>query len=160
VLLFRQGLYVVGPRVGEVGDGKETTNWRKRLGQFAVERFADAQHLRERTFEVPPDFHLDELLHGAFGIHVGSSDDQPQRVVIEFSKERASYARARVWHPTQAVEDLADGGVRFTFTCSNLTPVVSFVLEWGPHAWVIEPAELRAAVLSELDAARVRYAEA
>jgi hypothetical protein len=31
---------------------------------FAVERFTDADHLRERSFDVPSDFKLDEILHG------------------------------------------------------------------------------------------------
>ena len=78
----------------------------------------------------------------------------PRRVVIEFSREKAPLVRARVWHPTQALEDLPDGRVRFSFACIELTPVVSWVLEWGPHAQVLEPADLRETVISELDRAR------
>jgi predicted DNA-binding transcriptional regulator YafY len=39
----------------------------------------------------------------------------------------------------------------------SLAPVVSWVLEWGPHARVIEPPELVAEVIRELDAARRGY---
>jgi predicted DNA-binding transcriptional regulator YafY len=156
MLLYRQGLYVVGARLADPGDGKDTANWRRRLGNFAVERFLGAEHMRERSFDVPPDFKVDKILHGAFGIHVGSTDE-PQRVVIEFSKERAMYARARVWHPTQELEELPGGGVRFSFLCVDLTPVVSWILNWGPHAWVIEPVSLREAVIAEIDEARARY---
>jgi hypothetical protein len=46
-------------------------------------------------------------------------------VVIEFSAERAAYVRARLWHPTQTFEELADQRVRLTFTCGSLTPAVS-----------------------------------
>jgi predicted DNA-binding transcriptional regulator YafY len=157
MLLYRQGLYVVGARLSEPGDGKNTSDWRRRLGNFAVERFSEAEHLRERTFDVPVDFELDELLHGAFGIHVTPSE--PKRVVIEFSRERAALARARVWHPTQQVEQLADGRVRLAFSCVSIVPVVSWVLEWGPHARVIAPADLRAAVVDELERARALYVE-
>ena len=52
------------------------------------------------------------------------------------------------------------GGVRFTFSCANLTPVVSWVLEWGPHARVVAPDELRAQVIGELDRARALYSSA
>jgi predicted DNA-binding transcriptional regulator YafY len=135
---------------------REPAAWRKRLGVFAVERFTDAEALRER-FDVPADFRLDQVLHGAFGIHV-QSDNEPRRVVIEFSKEKAMLVRARVWHPSQQLEDLPDGGVRFSFSCSNLTPVVSWILEWGPHARVLSPDELRTQVVNELDRARALYA--
>lgn len=57
--------------------------------------------------------------------------------MIEFSKERAAYARGRVWHRTQQIEEQSDGTVHLAFTCKNLVPVVSWVLEWGPHARVI-----------------------
>jgi predicted DNA-binding transcriptional regulator YafY len=156
MLLYRQGLYVVGARLADSGDGKDTSNWRRRLGNFAVERFTDAEHLRERSFEVPADFELRDILHGAFGIHVGWQGE-PQHVLIEFSKEKAALARARTWHPTQTLEDLPDGRVRFSFTCSNLTPVVSWVLEWGPHARVIEPSALREEVTRELRGALGQY---
>ena len=156
MLLYRQGLYVVGTRLADPGDGKDTTNWRSRLGNFAVERFVDAEHMRERSFDVPTDFKLDKILHGAFGIHVGSTGEA-QRVVIHISKERAVYVRARVWHPTQQLEDQPDGSVRFSFECVDLTPVVSWVLNWGPHAWVLEPASLREAAIAELHQARARY---
>jgi predicted DNA-binding transcriptional regulator YafY len=155
MLIYRQGLYVVGARLADATAGKNTSGWRDQLDVFAVERFVDADRLRER-FDVPPDFQLDEVLHGAFGIHVRSNDG-PQRVVVEFSKEKAALVRARVWHRTQQLTDLPDGGVRFSFSCVNLTPVVSWVLQWGPHARVIEPEQLRAQVVDELDRARARY---
>jgi predicted DNA-binding transcriptional regulator YafY len=156
MLLYRQGLYVVGARVSDPATARDPTDWRRRLGVFAVERFSDVEHLRERSFEVPADFRLGDILHGAFGIHVGRTGDA-RRVVIEFSRAKAPLARARTWHPTQVVEDLPDGRVRFTFSCLDLTPVVSWVLEWGPHAHVLEPAELRNAVILELDEARAQY---
>ena len=56
---------------------------------FAVERFVEAEHLRKRTFEIPADFQIDEVLHGAFGVHVGDPDSA-RRVVVEFSAEKAN----------------------------------------------------------------------
>lgn len=156
MLIYRQGLYVVGACIADTSDGKNTARWRERIEVFAVERFVEAERMRER-FEVPADFRLDDVLHGAFGIHVRGNHD-PQLVVIEFTKEKASLVCARAWHPTQQIEPLPDGAVRFSFSCVNLIPVVSWVLQWGPHARVMEPDSLRAQVLEELDRARARYA--
>jgi len=156
MLLYRHGLYVVGCRVGDANAARDLSDWRRSLGVFAVERFNDADHLRDRSFDVPADFTIANVLHGAFGIHVGDPANA-RRVVVEFSREKAALVSARQWHPTQVVEPVANGGVVLAFTCANLVPVVSWVLEWGPHARVIEPPELVALVIAELDQARLRY---
>jgi predicted DNA-binding transcriptional regulator YafY len=124
---------------------------------YAVERFTEADALRNAPFVVPASFHVADVLNGAFGIHVASSDAPPRRVVIEFSAAKAAFVRARIWHPTQTFEELPDGRIRLAFTCASLIPVVSWVLEWGPHAKALEPPELVADVIAELDAARRAY---
>jgi predicted DNA-binding transcriptional regulator YafY len=155
MLLYKHGLYVVGCRLREPGEGRAIAPGTP-VAVWAVERFTDAEALRKAPFIAPAGFRISELLNGAFGIHV-TGGAAPHRVVIEFSAERAAFVRARVWHPTQTFEELADQRVRLTFTCVSLAPVVSWVLEWGPHARVIEPPELVAEVIRELDAARRGY---
>jgi len=154
MVVHKHGLYVVGRKVSmplesaELGPG--------RVEVFAAERFREAECLRGATFVPPSNFKLGEVVHGAFGIHLGEPSEA-QEVVIEFSKDRAAYVRARIWHPSQHLDQLAGGAVRLTFTCVNLSPVVSWVLEWGPHARAIEPPALVARVVEELDAARKNY---
>jgi proteasome accessory factor B len=155
MVLYKHGLYVIGCRLAKPTEGR-TIAPQTPIAVFAVERFTDAEHLRSQSFVPPPDFRLAAVLNGAFGIHVASGAP-PQRVTIEFSAEKSAFVRARVWHPTQAFEELRDGRVRLTFSCGNLNPVVSWVLEWGPHARVLEPAELVSSVIAELDAARAAY---
>lgn len=153
LLMYRQGLYVVGCRVEESND---VTDWRRTFGVFAVERFTEAEHLRKRTFEAPADFKIEEMLHGAFGIHIGDPAKACQ-VGIEFSREKADLVTAREWHPTQRITRNDHGKVTLAFTCTNLLPVVSWVLEWGPHARAVEPPELVTAIIDELDRARAQY---
>ena len=156
MLLYKHGLYVVGCRLREPAEGRAIEPGAP-IAVYAVERFTEAEHLRNAAFAAPPGFRITEILNGAFGIHV-TIDATPHRVVIEFSAEKAAYVRARVWHPTQTFEELADQRVRLTFTCASLIPVVSWVLEWGPHARAIEPPALVAEIIAELDAARRGYA--
>lgn len=158
ILMYRQGLYVVGARVGEGYASADLHDWRKGLGVFAVERFVEAEHLRKRTFEIPADFKIDEVLHGAFGVHVGDPANA-QRVVVEFSAEKNELVAGRVWHPTQELKRVAGGRMRLSFTCSNLMPVVSWILQWGPHAKVIEPTQLAAIVIDELKRALGQYGD-
>lgn len=156
VAIHKHGLYVVARRLKRPEDGAQLTSAGD-VSTFAVERFREAEHLRAFPFVTPSDFRLGDVLHDAFGVHLAASDE-PTRVVVEFSKERAAYARARVWHRTQQVSELPDGRVRVEFlTRAHLAPIVSWVLEWGPHARAVEPPALVAQVIAELDAARALY---
>jgi predicted DNA-binding transcriptional regulator YafY len=157
ILLYRQGLYVVGARVGEGFASADLHDWRRGFGVFAVERFVEADHVRKSTFEIPADFRIEEVLHGAFGVHVGDPANA-RRVVVEFSSEKTELVTGRVWHPTQELKCVAGGRIRLSFTCTNLIPVVSWILQWGPHAKLIEPTELAAMIIDELDRARAQYA--
>jgi predicted DNA-binding transcriptional regulator YafY len=130
------------------------------IAVYAVERFTEAEALRHAPFVVPASFRVAAVLNGAFGIHVATTDAPPREVVVEFSAAKAAFVRARLWHPTQTFEELPDGRVRLAFSCASLIPVVSWVLEWGPHARALAPPELVASVVAELDAARAAYAAA
>jgi predicted DNA-binding transcriptional regulator YafY len=163
MVLYKHGLYVIGSRVRDPAEKAEKPADRPAgesgasIAVYAVERFTEAEALRNAPFAVPPGFKISDVLNGAFGIHVAATDTPPRRVVIEFSAAKAAFVRARIWHPTQTFEELPDGRVRLAFTCASLIPVVSWVLEWGPHAKAIEPPELVADVISELEAARRGY---
>jgi predicted DNA-binding transcriptional regulator YafY len=157
LLLYRHGLYVIGRRLKSPDQGKTPIDaTSSSLGVFAVERFTEAAHLRASSFIVDPGFRIADALHGAFGIHI-ADPGRAQQVVIEFSKAKAHLVAARLWHPTQTIESLADGRVRLTFSCANLAPVVSWALEWGPHARVVAPTELVDAVRLELRHALASY---
>ncbi len=154
LVVFKHGLYVLGRRLDDPAAGLAIP--RGAIERFAVERFTEVEALRGHAFAVPADFRLDDEIQSGFDIYSADVRD-PYRVVVEFSKDRASYARVREWHRSQTIDSQPDGSVRMSFPCTNLAPVVSWVLEWGPHARAIAPAELVDAVVSELDAARALY---
>jgi len=152
MLLYRHGLYVFGARLKELSDDVAAAP----PGVFAIERFTEAEHVRSRDFELPADINVRKFVHGAFGPHIGTGD--VHEAVIEFSREKALLVSSRVWHPSQRIESLSSGRVRLTFTCADLAPVVSWVLEWGPHARAIAPADLVQSVMKELREAANQYA--
>ena len=154
--LYKHGLYVIGARLATPAEGKEIPAATP-VAVYAVERFTEAAALRKAPFAPPAEFRIAEVLNGAFGIHAATTTSPPHDVVVEFSAARAAFVRTRLWHPSQHITELPDGGVRLAFTVKNLSPVVSWVLEWGPHARAIAPPALVADVISELDAARAGY---
>jgi len=67
-------------------------------------------------------------------------------VRIRFDAESARAARGRTWHPTQVIRAAPDGGVEMTLRARDEGEIARWVLSWGAHAWVIEPAQLRSRV--------------
>ena len=125
-----------------------------RVDVFAVERIAEAVPSEKRRFMVPDDFDLGAYLHGAFGVHAPLA---PERVTVEFDVATSPEIRARRWHPSQRLATAPDGRVRLSFLVSDLAAVRTWVLGFGHHARVIEPAGLVAEVRAELEAALGRY---
>ena len=76
---------------------------------------------------------------------------------IEFDAQAAEYIRARRVHGSQRLATIAGGGVRLTMTIGDLTQVVSWILEWGARAKVLEPPELIDRVRAELTGALALY---
>ncbi len=153
--MYRHGLYVVGARLkAPDGDVRGAP-----LGVFAVERFVDADYLKRHAFEIPDGSRVSAVLTGSSGPHLPDATG-PHEVVVEFSAEKAHLVSSREWHPSQTVTALTDGRVRIVFVAPNLAPIVSWILEWGPHARAVAPAALVEQVTRELEAARAQYGAA
>ena len=118
--------------------------------------FEEAERLKAHAFQIPRDTKVREVLSGAFGPHLPDSAE-PHRVILEFSAAKANLVSSREWHPTQEVAKLPHGRVRLSFLAPSLAPIVSWVLEWGPHARAVAPAALVEQVKRELTAALAQY---
>jgi predicted DNA-binding transcriptional regulator YafY len=150
--MYRHGLYAIGARLDTPDDDVRAAP----LGVFALERFTEAEYVKQHTFEIPADSRVRSVLEGAFGPHLPDAGG-PHDVVVEFTAEKAHLVASREWHPTQEIEKLPSGRVRVSFRAPSLAPLVSWVLEWGPHARVIAPTALVANVQRELAAALAQY---
>ena len=150
--MYRHGLYVIGAQLDEPGADCASA----RLAVFAIERFTEAEYLRSSSFEIPNDARIRDVLAGSFGPHLPDASG-PHDVVVEFSAEKAHLVSSREWHPTQTITGLEDGRIRLAFRIPSLAPIVSWVLEWGPHARAIAPDALVTQIVRELDDARGHY---
>jgi predicted DNA-binding transcriptional regulator YafY len=120
------------------------------LRTFSVDRIL-ALSLTEERF-APRDLSEDAFAH-SLGVHQGT----PERIVIAFEPRMAKYVRERIWHPSQTVEDQADGSVVLTLTVSNDWALRSWILGFGPLARVLAPPELTAQILEEVERTRSQY---
>jgi predicted DNA-binding transcriptional regulator YafY len=121
---------------------------------FQVDRMRDTECATTDRFVLPAEFKVEDYFQGEFGIW---RSREKHRVVVEFDASVAEYVRSRKVHASQRVVPIAGGGLRLTMTIGDLTPVVSWVLEWGARARVIEPEVLRVRVVEELQQALQKY---
>lgn len=120
------------------------------LRTFALERIVTFAVSDERFEPRPLPQHSFEH---SLGVHSGPSVD----IAIEFDLRVADYVKSREWHPTQAYEDLADGGVRMTMKVSDDRTLRSWILSFGPLARVLAPSQLAQEIFEEIQEARERY---
>ena len=93
----------------------------------------------QAEFQVDPAFDSKKCREDAFGV----SWQDPVHVVLRFRAEQAPYVRERMWHPSQKLLDLWDGGVELTFRAGGAFEIRRWVLGWGDAVEVISPEELR-----------------
>jgi len=127
LIFHRGGLYLLG-----------YAHNRQALRTFAIERVRRVVKENER-FELPDEFCPQAQLRNAFGI----VEESAVPVRVRFSSAVAHAVRDRVWHPTQRVEELDNGGIVLSFEAGGTMEIVSWVLSYGRHAEILDPPELR-----------------
>jgi predicted DNA-binding transcriptional regulator YafY len=124
---------------------------------YKVERIRSATLTQDR-YEIPDDFDPDRWLANSWGIW--SSEGTPtERVRLRFTAEVAHRVREAIWHRSQQLTELPDGGVELAVTVAGIVEIRPWVLSWGDGVEVIEPPELRDAVASAVRAAAARYGD-
>ncbi|MFP8870289.1 MAG: WYL domain-containing protein [Myxococcota bacterium] len=135
------GLYVIGHdhQSGEIRT-------------FAIDRIVEIE-ATDKSFEVAPSFDFDTFVSSAFGV----ISETPVAVRIRFDSDWKNHVMEHTWHPSQKITELPDGGLELTMEVGGTTEVRNWVMSFGAGAEVIEPSELRADVITELERVTARY---
>ena len=108
----------------------------------------------EEKFERRLSFSPETWMGQAFqGIRSG----EPVPVEIEFDAYQAPWICEQSWPQGYEIDDLDNGGLILRFETGRLEGVKMWVMQYGPHAEVLQPPELRAEVAEELRLALERY---
>ncbi len=121
--------YVIGQasRVGRTG-----------IVTFKLDRIRRAE-LLEESFEIPDGLSLEKQLGSSWGVIWGEETE----VKLKFSPRVARRVKESVWHPSQAIEDLPDGGCLLTVRVGSTLEMTPWIRGWGPDVEVLKPQELR-----------------
>lgn len=133
--------YLVGPESGK----EDPVLWR-------LDRIENAE-LGECFAGIPEHFSMESYAARSFGVF----QEEPRRVRIRFDASVADVARSYFFHGDQRLTDLDDGSLEVTFSAGGLVEVARHVMSWGGAAEALEPAELRALLLAEVDKLRQRH---
>ncbi len=126
---------------------------RGEMRMFVLDRMKMVR-LTEETFQVPEDFDLEQFLKDSFRVMRG---DRLHRVRIRISPTWSRWVKEKIWHQSQEIEELEEGGIVISFTVSDLGEIKRWSLSLGREAEVLEPAELREALCRELESMREVY---
>ena len=83
--------------------------------------------------------------------------EKPMTVVVRFRADQAPYVREREWHSSQRIKELPKGRLELRLKLENLPEIERWILGWGVHAEVLEPADLRKVVRAALRGALRHY---
>ena len=124
---------------------------------YKVERIRTATLTTDR-YEIPADFDPDAWLANSWGIW--SSEGTPAvQIRVRFDRSVAHRVREAVWHRSQRLTDIDDGGVELAVTVAGIVEIQSWILSWGGDAEVLEPAELREEIAASVRRAAERYGD-
>ena len=118
---------------------------RNEIRSLKLTRFMRVAHTT-RAYSVPSEFSLERYLGNAWSMIRGDKD---YAVEIRFDPNFAHSVIETMWHPTQNVDEHADGSATFKCTVSGLDEIAWWVLSMGNACKVVQPPELAKRIADE-----------
>lgn len=142
VKIFRQLWYVIGLNVKE---GVIKT--------YSLDRMSHLNLLTD-TFEVPATVNPSDFFKDCFGII--TNRNSPKRIVLRVEPTQAKYFRALPLHSSQQ-EEVHDGYSIFSYKMRITYDLKEELMSHGASIEVLEPAELKTLIRTELEQALKNY---
>lgn len=127
-VLFRKRAWYV---IGHSGTSE-------RILTFRINRI-ESLKMTHAGYTIPEDFSVQKYLDKSWDVMLGPDT----HVVILFAPRIAPLIREVNWHPTQQLQELDDGILRFEVTVAGWHEIGWWVLRWGHEAEVVKPKALR-----------------
>lgn len=115
---------------------------RGQLRTFALPRMRNLS-LTTKGFRRPADFSITKILSGSFGVF---SSGKKIRIRLQFDPYAARLIAERTWHESQRIRSRRDGSITLQLDLGGLEEIERWILSWGAHVRVLEPAALRQSI--------------
>lgn len=123
------------------------------LRMFALDAIEAVKETKDLAKDVPAK-QVDDNFGNNFGIYTGTNQ---QWAKLKFTPLQARWAEAEVWHSEQKATILDDGSYILEIPYSNPKELMLEILRFGQNVQVLEPAELRSAIINRLKQAVTQY---
>ncbi|HEX5692018.1 MAG TPA: transcriptional regulator [Roseiflexaceae bacterium] len=123
------------------------------LRTFKLERVVAAEMLAE-SYVIPDDFDPYVHLAASWGV----MDEVEVEVRLRFSAAVAPRVRESVWHHSQRLVDMPDGGCELSMRVGGIREVRAWVLGWGADVEVLAPDALRDDMRAQAEQMAAMYA--
>lgn len=123
---------------------------------FKIERVSQAQ-VKDERYVIPSEFDPQRLLANAWGVIW--RDANSIEVVLHFSPNVAERVKESMWHHSQQITELPDGGCLYIVQVGSTMEMKPWVRGWGADVTVLKPAELRADIAAEARRTAANYTE-
>ena len=115
------------------------TGWKNQnMRLWRLANMSEARVTTE-TFTRDPGFDLESYARRSFG----TFQEKPVDVVLRFTPEAKRDAAAFLFHPSQSVEENADGTLTVRFTAGGIDEMCWHLVTWGESVTVEQPTRLR-----------------
>jgi predicted DNA-binding transcriptional regulator YafY len=119
-----------------------------------LSRFSSCRSI-ETPYAIPDGFSLDTHFGKAWRMVPSGTIHQ---IKLHFAADFAETVADTHWHDTQQIDWNPDGSIHATFEVDGLEEIIWWILSYGPHCKVIEPAELKQRVQQLHQVAAGQYA--
>ena len=114
------------------------TDWNDAMRPWRLANMGEAS-VTDDSFARNPDFDLEAYARRSFG----TFQEEPVDVLLCFTDTAKRDAAAFLFHPTQTVEENADGTLTVRFTAGGIDEMCWHLDTWGDSVTVEQPARLR-----------------
>lgn len=137
-----------------IGDGRPVNGAREFHVSLKFDRLIDARMLDEQFVPPAPD-DVDAMLETSWA--VWQSGKSPVPVRLRFVPRLYRRLLESQWHPSQQIEQMADGSVLWQVALADIREIVPWIRAWGNDVEVIEPPALREMIVRDLRSALHLY---
>ncbi len=140
-----------------VGQTTHVIGWREppdALRTFKIERIRAIEILDE-TYTIPETFSPQELLRDAWGIWY--TEKEPVEVILRFHPRVAHRVQETQWHPNEKTQPQEDGSLLWVAPVAEPREMLPWIRGWGADVKVLEPEDLREALVKETQKLALLY---
>jgi hypothetical protein len=124
---------------------------------YRIDQIERMDIVESSIYAIPEDFSLRDSYSSGWGVWTEPHPGLPDHVCLRVAPSVASKFRTTLYHESQSVKELVDGGAEVRFDVTGTREMIPWLLSWGETVKVIEPEWLQSSMIEGLKDALALY---